>query len=84
MKAVELRELSTEELRRRLTDEQESLSNLRFRLATSQLESPIKVRTVRRDIARLLTILRAKERAVAATAPATQPALNQKTEVKTS
>lgn len=84
MKAVELRELSTEELRRRLTDEQESLSNLQFQLATSQLESPIKVRSVRRDIARLLTILRAKERSAPAAAPATQPASNQKTEVKTS
>jgi large subunit ribosomal protein L29 len=82
MKAVELRELSTEELRRRLTDEQESLSNLQFQLATSQLESPIKVRTVRRDIARLLTILRAKERS--APAPTPQPTSNQKTEVKTS
>jgi large subunit ribosomal protein L29 len=84
MKAVELRELSTEELRRRLTDEQESLSNLQFQLATSQLESPIKVRTVRRDIARLLTILRAKERSAPAAAGATEPASNQKTEVKTS
>ena len=84
MKAVELRELSTEELRRRLSDEQESLSNLHFQLATSQLESPIKVRSVRRDIARLLTILRAKERSAAAAAPATVPASNQKTEVKTS
>jgi large subunit ribosomal protein L29 len=84
MKAVELRELSTEELRRRLTDEQESLSNLQFQLATSQLESPIKVRTVRRDIARIMTILRAKERSAAPAAPAVQPTANQKTEVKTS
>ena len=84
MKAVELRELSTEELRRRLTDEQESLSNLQFQLATSQLESPIKVRTVRRDIARIMTLLRAKELSAAATAPVIQPPSNQKTEVKTS
>ncbi len=85
MKAVELRELSTEELRRRLTDEQESLSNLQFQLATSQLESPIKVRTVRRDIARIMTILRTKERSAASAAPAaSQPTANQKTEVKTS
>jgi large subunit ribosomal protein L29 len=84
MKAVELRELSTEELRRRLTDEQESLSNLHFQLATSQLESPIKVRTVRRDIARIMTILRAKERSAAPAAPAVQPTANQQTEVKTS
>jgi large subunit ribosomal protein L29 len=84
MKAVELRELSNEELRRRLTDEQESLSNLEFQLATSQLESPIKVRTVRRDIARIMTILRATERSAAPAAPAAQPTANQKTEVKTS
>ena len=69
MKAHELYELSVQELRQRLTDEQESLANLRFQLATSQLESPIKVRTVRRDIARLLTVLRVKERAGAATPP---------------
>jgi len=65
MKALELKDLSIEELRRRLTDEQESLANLRFQLATSQLESPIKVRTVRRDIARIQTFLNMKERAAA-------------------
>ena len=57
MKAVELRDLSVDELKKRLADEEESLANLRFQLATSQLESPIKVRTVRRDIARLKTVL---------------------------
>lgn len=79
MKAHELNELSVQELRQRLSDEQESLANLRFQLATSQLESPIKVRTVRRDIARLLTVLRTKERAVVAT-----PAPIKTGEVKTS
>lgn len=67
MKALELKDLSVEELRKRLADEQESLANLRFQLATSQLESPIKVRTVRRDIARLKTIIRQRESAGAAT-----------------
>jgi large subunit ribosomal protein L29 len=62
MKAVELRALSLDELKKRLSEEQESLANLRFQLATSQLESPIKVRTVRRDIARLRTLIRQKER----------------------
>ena len=71
MKAREMKDLSLEELRKRLTDEQESLANLRFQLATSQLESPIKVRTVRRDIARLRTVIRQRERAGAAT-PATE------------
>ena len=61
MKAADFKDLSLEELRKRLVDEQESLGNLRFQLATSQLESPIKVRTVRRDIARIKTLIRRKE-----------------------
>jgi large subunit ribosomal protein L29 len=84
MKMDEIIQLSVEELKKRLTDEEDSLANLRFQLATSQLESPIKVRTVRRDIARIMTLLRAKELSAAATAPVIQPPSNQKTEVKTS
>jgi large subunit ribosomal protein L29 len=61
MKAAELRGLSIEELQKRLVDEEESLGNLSFQLATSQLESPIKVRTVRRDIAKIRTVIREKE-----------------------
>jgi large subunit ribosomal protein L29 len=61
MKASELQELPVEELKKRLADEEESLANLRFQLATSQLESPVKVRLVRRDIARIKTVLRARE-----------------------
>lgn len=60
MKAHELRQLPLEELKKRLAEEQENLANLRFLLATSQLESPIKVRTVRREIARLHTIIKEK------------------------
>ena len=71
MKAREMKDLSLEELRKRLADEQESLANLRFQLATSQLESPIKVRTVRRDIAKIMTVIRQRERAVTTT-PATE------------
>jgi large subunit ribosomal protein L29 len=63
MKAVELRALALDELKKRLADEEENLANLRFQLATSQLESPIKVRTVRRDIAKLQTVIREKEEA---------------------
>jgi large subunit ribosomal protein L29 len=69
MKATDIKDLSLEELRKRLKDEEESLSNLRFQLATSQLESPIKVRIVRRDIARIKTVIRQKE--VTAASPAT-------------
>jgi large subunit ribosomal protein L29 len=73
MKAHELKDLSVEELKKRLVDEEENLANLRFQLATSQLESPIKVRTVRRDIARLKTVLHNKERAAAARPAPAQP-----------
>jgi large subunit ribosomal protein L29 len=61
MKSTEIRDLSMDELRKRLADEQENLANLRFQLATSQLESPIRVRTVRRDIAQLKTLIHEKE-----------------------
>ena len=61
MKAFELRELPEEEIRKRIKDEEENPSNLRFQKATSQLESPIRIRTVRRDIARMKTVLREKE-----------------------
>jgi len=70
MKTSEIKDLSLDELRKRLADEEESLANLRFQLATSQLESPIKVRTVRRDIARLMTLIGQREGA-AMTAAAT-------------
>jgi large subunit ribosomal protein L29 len=66
MKAHELRQFSLEELKKRLAEEQENLANLRFQLATSQLESPIKVRTVRREIARLHTIIKEKLKAESA------------------
>ena len=68
MKMSEIKNLTVKELERRLSDEEEALANLRFQLSTSQLESPIKVRTVRRDIARIKTLIRQKE----AVAPAPQ------------
>jgi large subunit ribosomal protein L29 len=76
MKAAELKGLSLDELRKRLADEEESLGNLRFQLATSQLESPIRVRSVRRDIARLKTFINEKQRAAAPT-PATNKVKTQ-------
>jgi large subunit ribosomal protein L29 len=71
MKSLELREKSIADLQQMLVDEQESLANLRFQLATSQLESPIRVRSVRRDIAKIQTVLREKQRAAGSTAPVT-------------
>ncbi|MBI5475836.1 MAG: 50S ribosomal protein L29 [Ignavibacteriales bacterium] len=61
MKVFEINGLPEEELKKRIKDEEENLVNLKFQKATSQLESPIKVRLVRRDIARLKTVLRQKE-----------------------
>jgi large subunit ribosomal protein L29 len=79
MKAVELRALSLVELKKRLADEQENLANLRFQLATSQLESPVKVRLVRHEIARLLTLISEKEQTAGASvaAPIAAPAESQ-------
>ena len=56
MKADELRDLSDEELRGKLRELQEELFNLRFQLATGQIENVSRIRTVRRDIARLKTV----------------------------
>ncbi len=63
MKMYEIKELSEEELKKRIKDEEENLSHLRFRHATTQLESPAKLRTVRRDIARMKSLLREREHA---------------------
>lgn len=59
--ATELRELSGEELVQRLRESKEELFNLRFQMATGQLENNRRLRTVRRDIARIYTIMRERE-----------------------
>jgi large subunit ribosomal protein L29 len=61
MKASEIRELTLEELSKREEDISEELFNLRFQLATSQLENKMRVRQVRRDLARIKTIMREKQ-----------------------
>ena len=58
MKIFEIREIPEAELAKRVKDEEENLIHLKFQKATSQLESPIKIRTVRRDIAKMKTVLR--------------------------
>ncbi len=74
MKPHDIRELPVEELRKRIKDEEENLVNLKFQKATSQLESPIRIRIVRRDIARMKTVLREKEHAqTAAPSPIPEP-----------
>lgn len=61
MKAEELRDLSDEELHRKLGDLKEELFNLRFQLATGQLDNTARVRQVRKDIARVMTVRRERE-----------------------
>ena len=61
MRGSEIRELTLEELRQREEDISEELFNLRFQLATSQLENKMRVRQVRRDLARIKTIMREKQ-----------------------
>ncbi len=62
MKAKDLRELSTEELGQKRDDLRDDLFRLRMRKAVAQLENPIRLRQLRRDIARIETILRQRER----------------------
>lgn len=58
MRARELREMSTEELLQKERDLKEELFNLRFQRATGQLENIMRITHVKRDIARVKTILR--------------------------
>ncbi|MCC6048150.1 MAG: 50S ribosomal protein L29 [Thermodesulfobacterium sp.] len=64
MKAKELRELSIPELKERLAKLREELMNLRFQKAIHRLENPMRIRQVRREIARVLTIIKEKERSI--------------------
>jgi large subunit ribosomal protein L29 len=57
----ELRELGDAELLERLESHKEELFNLRFQLATGQLDNPMRIKQVRHDVARILTILRERE-----------------------
>ncbi len=61
MKASEIRAKTSEEIRRDLQEAQRELMNLRFQKATGQLTNPALLRTLRRDIARMKTILRERE-----------------------
>ncbi len=61
MKANQLREMSQDELNQNLADLKSELFNLRFQLATGQLENPMRIREVKKDIARVKTILRERE-----------------------
>jgi large subunit ribosomal protein L29 len=62
-KTAELRDLSVEDLRAKARELDDQSFRLRLQKAMGQLESPIKVRTTRRELARIKTIIRQKEQA---------------------
>ncbi len=66
MKAMDLRERSDDELNKTLGDLEEQLFKLRFQKSTGQIEDPQKIREVRKDIARVLTVLSERRPAEAA------------------
>ena len=63
MKATEVRAMSVEDLEKKLADLKKDLFNLRLQNATNQLDNPIKINDVKKDIARVKTIIREKQTA---------------------
>jgi large subunit ribosomal protein L29 len=61
MKTEELRQLSGEELLAKMRDAKEELFNLRFQTATGQLDNTSRIKEVKKDIARIFTIIRERE-----------------------
>ena len=62
VKAKSIREMGADEIRTRVAELREELFNLRFRNTMKQLDNPLKIRESRREMARLLTVLKEKER----------------------
>lgn len=61
MKIQDIRDLSTQELEDKIKDLKEELFNLRFQNATNQLDNPSRIVSVKKDIARVKTVLKEKE-----------------------
>jgi len=61
VKAREIREMSDDELKKSLDDSKDELFKLKFQLATGQLDNPMRIKEVKRDIARVRTIMRQRE-----------------------
>lgn len=61
MKAKEIRDLTTQELETKVVGLKEELFNLRFQMATGQLDNPLRIKSVKKDIAKTKTILRERE-----------------------
>ena len=61
MRADEIREMGDEDIRSRIAELEEERFRLRFRSATETLEDPLRLRSIRKDVARLKTVLRERE-----------------------
>ena len=61
MKIKEIRELTTEELQLKVTELKKELFTQRFALATNNLENPMKISALKKDIAKVLTVIRERE-----------------------
>lgn len=61
MNPTELRELSDSELDGKLAEAKEELFNLRFQLVTGQLDNPMRIKQMRKEVARILTVVRERE-----------------------
>jgi len=68
VKAASIRDMSVDEITARVAELREEIFNLRFRNSMKQLDNPLKIRSGRREMARLLTVLREKEGAASAKA----------------
>jgi len=66
----ELRELAEEELQVKLAEAKEELFNLRFQLVTGQLDNPMRIKQVRKQVARIMTVMRERELEALETQPA--------------
>ena len=61
MKTNEIRKLSTEEINKKIAESKEELFNLRMKQATGNLEKPSRIRELRKEVARMKTIIRERE-----------------------
>ncbi len=61
MKVNEIRQMTDQELDSKMLEFKNELFNLRFQMATGQLDNPMRIKTVRKDIARIKTIIRERE-----------------------
>jgi len=62
MKSSELRALTADEMKQKEYDMRKELFNLKFRVATGEIENPMRIRALRKDIARVLTIITEKSK----------------------